>query len=163
MNILDIFCGNGSTWINKELFNSNKIIKNDIRNGNHDYENNFMKINLYINSDFQIDVLNKRISEGELPRCEIVYADPPHIVKARDIIFYKYGTLTTYWNEQIDNLFYNLNVVTEKILLFKWNDRSISVNTIISKAEKYFVPTIRFFDKKSKNNSYFIVFVKKEV
>lgn len=163
MNILDVFCGNGSTWINKDLFASSDVIKNDIRKGNHIYKNSFLNINLYINSDFQVDVLNQRINKGDLPSSEIVYADPPHVINAKDIILYKYGTMTTYWNQQIDNLFFNLNIVTENILLFKWNDRSISIKRILEKAEKYFIPTIKFYDKKSHNNSYLIVFIKREV
>lgn len=163
MKILDAFCGNGSTWINKELFNSSEVIKNDIRYGNHDFNNHFMNINLYINSDFNVDILNQRIKKGDLPSCEVVYADPPHVINAKDVILYKYGTMTNHWNEQVDNLFYNLNTVTEKVLLFKWNDRSISVKRIIEKAEPYFIPTIKFFDKKSHNNSYMIVFIKRNV
>lgn len=159
--ILDLFCSNGSTWIDKNYFN-NKVIKNDIRCGTYiKGEKTSKPQKIIIKPDYMIDLLNKRIGRDELPNSDIVYVDPPHIVNATGIMFETYGTLFDNWSDQLDNLIENINVVCNYICIFKWNDRSISVKNIIKKMEKYFIAGIKYELPKTHNKTFMILFIKK--
>lgn len=161
MKILDLFCSNGSTWIDKTYFCRN-VLKNDIRNGSYiKGENTHKPQTIVITPDIQFDVLNQKLKPGDIPIHEVVYADPPHIVNATGIMFETYGTLFDNWRDQLDNLFYNLNLITGNVLIFKWNDRSISSKNIIKEASKYFVPGIKFELPKTHNTSFMLIFFKK--
>lgn len=164
MKILDLFCSNGSTWIDKDYFKK-EVLKNDIRFGEFykldSCDSNQYNQKLSIITDYNVDVLNQIINKHDLPISDIVYADPPHLVNATGIMFKTYGTLFDNWSWQLDNLVENCNIVCNKILIFKWNDKDISYQDLVNKFSKYFVPGIRFIDKKSRSKSYLIIFLKK--
>lgn len=158
-DILDLFCSNGSTWIDKTFF-KNKVLKNDIRKGIYQKISSNPQV-LHIDPDYQVDLLNQIITGNELPVVDIVYADPPHIINATGFMFETYGTLFDNWSWQLDNLVENCNKVCNKLLILKWNDRSISIKTIIKKFEKYFIPGIQMINQKIHNNSHVVIFIKK--
>lgn len=131
MKILDAFSGNLSTWFAKE-FAKNNVIKNDIRKGQIIYKEK-QKVEIIADYNYNIFAENTIIDGGEF---NLIYADPPHLIKASGIMFKTYTDLNAYQlltvEQDLINMLNNLNdnLSANGVVLIKWNNKDFSLRPL---------------------------------
>ncbi len=75
-------------------------------------------------------------------------------------MFQKYTSLNN--TAQINTLAKNCNIISDKFLIIKWNDKNLDIDSFINYFRPYFIDTIKFGDRKKSSTSYLIIMIKKE-
>ena len=136
MKILDCFSGNLSTWFDKDFAKTN-VVKNDIRK-NLTLDKMGQKIEIIADHNKNMFAKNTIIDGGEF---NLIYADPPHLIKTSDIMFKTYTDLNAYQlltvEQDLINMLNNLNdnLSANGVVLIKWNNRDFSLRPLFKKSK----------------------------
>ena len=156
MIIFDAFCFNGSTWIDKDFFNSNNVIKNDLRVGKYIVGG---RQNIFIKPNCRLDMFRENSCIAMEQKIDIIYLDPPHSLKTTGIMNEKYTHLPENWITAINNMWKNVcclsNHNLNSVIILKWNENEISINTILKIAIANHIYPL--FGSKIRTKTYWIV------
>ena len=105
------------------------MIKNDIRKG-LTLEKMGQKIEIVADYNYNIFTKNTIIDGGDF---DLIYADPPHLIKTSGIMFKTYTDLNAYQllsvEQDLINMLNNLNDNLSKkgVVFIKWNNRDFTL------------------------------------
>ena len=163
MIVFDAFCSNGSTWIDKEWFNSFTVVKNDIRNGEF-LIGGRQKIIIEPNTSINMFEFVEEIDIKYIKSCsftnefDLIYLDPPHSLKTTGIMNEKYTHLPNDWMKTISNMFANTDRLANQktTIILKWNENEIPIKEILNIAKSNNIYPL--FGSKVRTKTYWIVF-----